>query len=188
MNTQRIVGIDEAGRGPWAGPVVAAAVILPEGFDLQILGDSKKLTKKQRQTAYHALCTQAEVHIGVVSATEIDRGSIKTATHHAMTQALEGFIDAPRHALVDGKDNFSFAIPSTSIVKGDAKEAVIGAASIIAKEFRDHLMELYHSLYPQYGFNRHKGYGTKFHQEQLARFGPCPIHRKSFAPIQRLLG
>lgn len=183
-----VAGIDEAGRGPWAGPVVAAAVILdmdrplPEGID-----DSKKLTESRREKLFEAVTGCAVSYgVGVASAEEIDRINIRQATHLAMSRALEALSlsgPPPVAALVDGNDPPAFAVPTRAIVDGDALSLSIAAASILAKVTRDRMMTALDALHPGYGFARHKGYGTAQHAEALLRLGPCPIHRTSFAPV-----
>ena len=180
-----VAGVDEAGRGPLAGPVVAAAVILPSRCKLPHLNDSKKLSASQRETLY-ALIQRAAVAIGVgiVDSLEIDRINIRQASFVAMRLALSHLIITPAHVLVDG-----FRLPEgpasqTGIVRGDGKSAHIAAASIIAKVTWDALMHHWDRHFPVYGFKRHKGYGTPEHLEALNRFGPTPIHRRSYAPVR----
>lgn len=184
--TKFVCGIDEAGRGPWAGPVVAAAVVLdprciPGGLD-----DSKKLTQAQRETLFAAVMATAKVGIGIADVERIDRDNILQATMWAMAQAMAA-IDGVALALVDGNRAPALPCPVQTIVEGDAKSLSIAAASIIAKVTRDRIMVGHDVTYPQYGFARHKGYGTPLHQEALQRHGPTPLHRRSFAPIAALL-
>jgi ribonuclease HII len=180
-----MAGIDEAGRGPLAGPVVAAAVILPFQYRLPGLNDSKQLTPSRRERLYAAIQRQAlSIGVGVISPDDIDRINIRQASFAAMRLALEGLLWAPDHVLVDG-----FAIPGwpgaqTAVVRGDARSASIAAASIVAKVTRDAIMRRYHREFPEYGFDRHKGYGTAEHLEVILHRGPCPIHRRSFAPLR----
>ena len=181
-----VCGIDEAGRGPWAGPVVAAAVVLdpksiPDGLD-----DSKKLTEAQREALFAPILASARVGIGIAEVERIDRDNILQATLWAMAQALEQ-IEGVTLALVDGNRAPDLPCPVATIVEGDAKSLSIAAASIIAKVTRDRIMVGHDATYPVYGFARHKGYGTALHQEALRRHGPTPLHRKSFAPIAALL-
>jgi ribonuclease HII len=185
--------VDEAGRGPLAGPVVAAAVVFPRawsatGFDerLRDLNDSKQLTEGQREEFFAVLMSLPEVRHGlsVVDASVIDRLNILQATHRAMNEALARLQPPPEHVLVDGRPVRSMAIPHTAIVKGDALSYSIAAASVIAKVTRDRLMLDYDRQFPGYGFAEHKGYGTPQHLAAIAQQGPCPIHRRSFAPFK----
>ena len=180
-----IAGIDEAGRGPLAGPVVAAAVILPEGFAHGHLHDSKKLTPARRASIYRELTTDPAVTwaVSAVSAEEVDRLNILRATHEAMRRAFGALSRRPDHALIDGLAVHPFPVPHTAIVEGDAISLSIAAASVVAKVTRDRLMEELDARYPAYGFSRHKGYATSHHLAILARDGPCPIHRYSFRPV-----
>jgi len=177
-----IAGVDEAGRGPLAGPLVAAACILPEGYKLRRIDDSKKLTSELRYTLYQDLILHPEIHfgVGVVEAAEIDSLNIHNATLEAMRRAIFRLSKTPQFLLVDGCHVPDCEIPSESIVDGDQKAQVIAAASILAKVTRDHIMIGYHDLYPEYGFHDHKGYGTKQHQDAIDAHGPTPIHRMSF--------
>ncbi len=181
-----VCGIDEAGRGPLAAPVYAAAVILPERFSLPGLDDSKKLSAKKREQLYDEICSQAAAWcVASASEDEIDELNILQATFLAMRRACEGLAVPAAYALVDGNRMPPLAIPGETIVKGDARSASIAAASILAKVSRDRYMEEMDALYPQYQFARHKGYGTKLHVELLRQYGPCPIHRRSF--LKKLL-
>lgn len=182
-----IAGIDEAGRGPWAGPVVAACVVLCRGFDRKILKDSKVLSATQRYRAYRKIIKQCSYGIGVVENTYIDRHGLLPATQQAMLQAFSALPEQPTLLKVDGRDKFQFPIPHVSIIKGDAKVAAISAASIVAKVWRDKLMKGYHQQYRSYGFNRHKGYGTARHQKALKKHGVCAIHRLSYKPVHLIL-
>ena len=184
-----IVGIDEAGRGPLAGPVVAAAVMLPAGFWHANLTDSKKLTVSQRETIYRELTSRDDVcwATSVSEPDEIDRINILRATHQAMRRAVTALAIQPQHALIDGLPVRPFPFPQTALVKGDAKSFSIAAASVIAKVTRDRIMLELDARYPAYGFARHKGYGTEFHLERLRIHGPSPIHRKTFAPVAKQL-
>lgn len=177
-----VCGIDEAGRGPWAGPVVAAAVVLNPDAIPPGLRDSKMLKEAQREALFDPIMASARVGIGIAEADRIDRDNILQATFWAMARALEQ-IDGVALALVDGNRAPKLPCPTQTIVKGDAKSLSIAAASIIAKVTRDRIMIAHDITYPQYGFARHKGYGTAFHSEALTRHGPSPLHRKSFAPI-----
>jgi len=192
-----LAGVDEAGRGPLAGPVVAAAVIFParwirEGLSTEWLGlnDSKQLSEKQRERYYELLTSSKEVSraIAIVDAPTIDRLNILQATHHAMNEALAQLPCQAEHALVDGLKVPSLRWPQTPIVKGDSLSYSIAAASVLAKVTRDRLMHAYDAEFPGYGFAVHKGYGTKQHLAAIARQGPCPIHRQSFAPIKQEQG
>lgn len=180
-----VAGIDEAGRGPLAGPVVAAAVILPDDFVLEGLTDSKKVGAKTRETFYAILTTATEVRWSSAEATveEIDRLNILRATHLAMARATDALPQKPDHALVDGLPVRGLPVDHTALVGGDSLSLSIAAASIIAKVTRDRLMTLLHEEYPQFGFDRHKGYGVKQHLEALRKHGPCPAHRRTFQPV-----
>jgi len=181
----RVAGIDEAGRGPLAGPVVAACVVLPPGFDLTGINDSKKLTARQRERADLRLRAEAFCFgVGVVDADVVDEINILRATHQAMRLAYAALSPLPDCVLIDGLPVRDFPCTGQrAIVKGDALSASIAAASIIAKVARDRLMCAYDLAYPEYGFAGHKGYGSEKHLEALRRYGPCPIHRRSFAPV-----
>ncbi len=185
---QVIAGIDEAGRGPLAGPVSAAAVVLPEGFAHELLDDSKKLTEKRREKLYEELTGREDVlwSLSYAEPEEIDAINILKATHAAMARAAQSLKKLPDYCLIDGLPVPAFPIQSEGIVKGDGKSLSIAAASIIAKVSRDRRMVEYAEKYPGYGFERHKGYGTKQHLEALRKLGPCPIHRRSFAPVSQL--
>ena len=176
-----ICGADEAGRGPLAGPVCAAAVILPEGTDLPGLNDSKKLTEKQREALF-PLIRERAVAYGVAFATveEIEQMNILRAALLAMDRAIAMLDPAPALALIDGNTARGISVPARSVVHGDARCAAIAAASVLAKVTRDRLMVELAERYPQYGFERHKGYGTKEHYAALEKYGPCPAHRPSF--------
>ena len=177
-----ICGVDEAGRGPLAGPVCAAAVILPPDLELEGLNDSKKLSEKRREALYPLICEQALAYgIAFASEQEIDELNILQATFLAMRRAVEQLGQKPDLALVDGNREPDFGdIPVRTIVKGDSRSANIAAASILAKVTRDRFMLEQDAVYPQYGFAVHKGYGTQKHYAALREFGPCPIHRRSF--------
>jgi ribonuclease HII len=184
-----VAGIDEAGRGPLAGPVSAAAVILPEGYECPMLDDSKKLSEKKREALYETLTQDAGVRwcLSFGEVEEIEKINILRATHAAMARAAKGLKQRPDFCLIDGLDVPKFPLPSRGIVKGDGLSLSIAAASIIAKVSRDRLMLKYAEEFPEYGFEKHKGYGTKKHLEALHRHGPCRIHRKTFQPIAQLL-
>lgn len=189
-----IAGIDEAGRGPWAGPVVAAAVV----FDLDRpaldgLNDSKQVAETAREALYDRITAEALAFgIGMASPAEIDDMNIRQATHLAMARALaaleSGSSVIPAAIIVDGDDAPALARPTRPIVRGDARSLSIAAASILAKVTRDRLMVALDREHPGYGFARHKGYGTAQHGQALAALGPCPIHRRSFAPVAAMLG
>ena len=177
----RICGVDEAGRGPLAGPVCAAAVILPRDLEIPGLNDSKKLTDKKRRELFEIIVSEAEAYgIGFASETEIDEINILQATFLAMERAVEQLTIRPDLALVDGNREPHFPLPVKTVVKGDSLSANIAAASILAKVTRDRLMEELEETYPQYGFAVHKGYGTKRHYEALTAYGPSPVHRMTF--------
>ena len=179
-----IAGVDEAGRGPLAGPVVAAAVILPNYYDLKGLDDSKKLTPKKRSQLFVEIQHQATaIGVGVVAAAEIDKTNILQATHQAMKMALGRLKPRPDQAVIDGHALPTQIIPNKGVIKGDQTIDVIKAASIIAKVTRDNMMEQYDIIFPAYGFRKHKGYGTREHMDKLRLNKACVIHRKSFKPV-----
>ncbi|MEY8352208.1 ribonuclease HII [Lachnospiraceae bacterium 54-53] len=176
-----VCGIDEAGRGPLAGPVVAGAVILPRGCEILFLNDSKKLSEKRREALFEEIREKAVAFgVGVTGADRIDEINILQATYEAMRQAVSRLGAEPEVLLNDAVTIPGIAIRQVPIIKGDAKSVSIAAASIMAKVTRDHMMEEYDKLFPEYGFARHKGYGTAAHIQALKEFGPCPIHRRSF--------
>lgn len=176
-----VCGIDEAGRGPLAGPVCAAAVILPRNLEIPGLDDSKKLSDKRRRELFPMIKEQAVAYgIGFADHREIDEINILQATFLAMKRALAAMEKAPDFALIDGNRETEFGLPVKAVVKGDSLSANIAAASVLAKVSRDDLMEAMANEYPQYGFEIHKGYGTKMHYEALRTYGPCPIHRMTF--------
>ncbi len=176
-----VCGIDEAGRGPLAGPVCAAAVVLSRDLEIEGLNDSKKLSDKRRRVLFDEITAQA-VTYGIAFATEqeIDEINILQATFLAMRRALAQLSIQPSIALIDGNRETDFGLPVRTIVKGDSLSANIAAASILAKVTRDDFMLEQAKLYPEYGFDIHKGYGTKAHYEALRKYGPCPIHRRTF--------
>jgi ribonuclease HII len=182
QGTRHVCGIDEAGRGPWAGPVVAAAVVLDPDRIPDGLNDSKKLTEAKRDELFEPIMRHAKVGIGIAEVERIDRDNILQATFWAMSEALRQ-IEGVALALVDGNRAPALPCAVRTIVEGDGRSLSIAAASIIAKVTRDRIMIGHDSTYPQYGFARHKGYGTALHQEALTRHGPSPLHRKSFAPV-----
>jgi ribonuclease HII len=182
-----IAGVDEAGRGPLAGPVVAAAVILPVRFRHKTLNDSKKLSPEQRAIICAELTVQAEIcwAVAVVETEEIDRINILRASHQAMRRAVAALVRIPDHVLIDGLPVRPFPIPQTALVGGDALSFSIAAASVIAKVTRDRIMVEMDQRHPGYEFAQHKGYGTELHLARLKQHGPCPIHRRSFLPVQQ---
>lgn len=189
----RIAGVDEAGRGPLAGPVVAAAAMLPAEWladglpkELEGLNDSKQLTEAQRERYFDYLtgCAAVRHTIATVESAVIDAINILQATHRAMRTALAQMQPPPQHVLVDGQPVGTLGFPETAIVKGDARSYSIAAASVLAKVTRDRLMLEYDRRWPVYGFAGHKGYGTAQHLAAIAQHGPCPIHRRSFAPLK----
>ena len=182
-----ICGVDEAGRGPLAGPVAAGAVILPKDCMILYLNDSKKLSEKRREELFLEIREKAVSYsVGIVGPERIDEINILQATYEAMCQAVSGLGVVPDLLLNDAVTIPELAIPQVPIIKGDAKSVSIAAASILAKVTRDHLMEEYDRQFPQYGFAKHKGYGTAAHVAALREFGPCPIHRRSF--LKNILG
>lgn len=184
-----IAGVDEAGRGALAGPVVAAAVILPEKFRHRRLNDSKQLGVELRDEIYLELVANLEIRwaVACVDSIEIDRINILRASHQAMRLAISALIDPPDHVLIDGLPVIPFPHPQTAIVDGDCISLSIAAASVIAKVTRDRMMRDFCCQFPQYCFGRHKGYGTELHLLKLHEFGPCPIHRRSFEPVAQPL-
>ncbi len=192
-NVTRVAGVDEAGRGPLAGPVVAAAAILPPRWaesglpaGLAGLNDSKQLTEIQREKFFEFItrCDEIEFGIATVDAGVIDEINILQATHRAMNDALAQLNPPPQHALVDGRPVKTMRVPQTAIVQGDARSYSIAAASVLAKVTRDRLMLGFHAQFPEYGFAEHKGYGTAKHLAAIQKFGACPIHRMTFAPLK----
>ena len=176
-----ICGIDEAGRGPLAGPVYAAAVILPQGLVIDGLNDSKKLSEKKRELLFDVIIKEAISYgIGIATEKEIDEINILQATYLAMKRACENLTVKADFALVDGNRMPPLAIPGETIVKGDGKSPSIAAASILAKVSRDRVMYDFDKIYPEYQFAKHKGYGTKIHTDAVLEHGPCPIHRLTF--------
>lgn len=187
-NRQLIAGVDEAGRGPLAGPVVAASVVLPEDFLLLGLNDSKQLTEKEREEFYLEIIKQAiSYHITILSNEEIDKMNILEATKKAMYGAIYGLNPQPEHVLVDAVALTDLSMPSDIIIKGDEKSVSIAAASILAKVTRDRLMQKIHEEFPMYEFNKNMGYGTKKHIESIHTYGVSPYHRKTFAPIRDII-
>src|SRR6202022_584309 len=185
----RIAGIDEAGRGALAGPVVAAAVVLPEKFCHRKLNDSKQLAPEWGEEIYHELISNSEIAwaVGIVDSLEIDQINILRATHKAMRAAIAALVAPPDHVLIDGLPVFPFPFPQTAIIDGDCYSLSIAAASVIAKVARDMMMRDFCYQFPQYCFSQHKGYCTELHLTKLHEFGPCPIHRRSFEPVAQPL-
>lgn len=183
-----IAGVDEVGRGPLVGPVVVAAVILNPGHRIDGLADSKALSDRRRRALSDEIWAHAlAVNVVEISAGEVDRLNILQATLEGMRQALSGLSIRPDHALIDGnRVPTGLSVPATAVIKGDQKKASISAASIVAKVRRDDWCMGYHNEYPDYGFDRHKGYPTPFHLECLRRLGPTPQHRRSFKPVAQL--
>lgn len=176
-----LCGVDEAGRGPLAGPIYAAAVILPRGLEIKGLNDSKKLSEKKREELFEVICEKAlDYAIASASVEEIEERNILGATMLAMNRAIAGLKTRPDLALIDGNRNKDIETPSRCVIKGDAACADIAAASILAKVSRDRVMLELAKEYPQYHFEQHKGYGTALHYEALREFGPSPVHRPSF--------
>lgn len=183
---EKVAGIDEAGRGPLAGPVVAACCLFLDDLDFDGINDSKLLSPKKREQLFHAITTNPSViyGVGIISHSVIDEINILQATHKAMHEAVEEMAEKPDYLLVDGLQ-LKHKIPSQKVIKGDRLSQTIMAAAIIAKETRDRIMLDYHQKYPEYGFDAHKGYGTKRHRQALMELGPTPIHRQSFNLIFR---
>lgn len=183
-NFRRIAGVDEAGRGPLAGPVVAAAVVLPYEIDLPNVRDSKQLSPSQRQACYEKICSVAtDISIGEVSAAEIDRTNILAASLKAMRKAVKQIEPLPDFLLIDGPWEVEIQLAQKALKRGDQLSISVAAASIVAKVHRDAIMDAYHQSYPDYNFAKNKGYGTKEHRLALARFGSCPVHRLTFRGV-----
>ncbi len=184
LGAERIAGIDEAGRGPLAGPVVAAAVILSHDDDIPGLNDSKLLSETVRDKLFPAIqATSRAVAVGIVPPELIDKINILEATKVAMIRAINELHAPPDYLLIDGPLSLDLDIPQIGIVKGDRKSVSIAAASIVAKVTRDRIMKELHRQYPMYGFDRHKGYGTEAHRRALVEYGPCPVHRLCFKGV-----
>jgi ribonuclease HII len=194
QNIRFLCGIDEAGRGALAGPVVAAAVMLPPGTEIAGVNDSKQLSAAERERLYPIITAQASgFGIGLADPAEIDRLNILQATFLAMKRAVDQLDTVPQYILVDGRDFPVFTyqssverLPGRAVIKGDGKSLSIAAASILAKVYRDRMMRGYHAQYPQFGFDRHKGYGTEQHRRIISEQGACPLHRRSF--IRKITG
>ena len=185
LGISTIAGIDEAGRGALAGPVVAAAVILPEKFRHRRLNDSKQLLPERREEIYEELIRNETIvwAVGIIDSVEIDAINILRASHKAMRVAISGLSLQPDHVLIDGLPVFPFPLPQTAIIDGDCYSLSIAAASVIAKVTRDTIMRDFCARFPEYCFSQHKGYGTELHLIKLHEHGPCPIHRRSFEPV-----
>lgn len=185
---RNIAGVDEAGRGPLAGPVVAAAVIFSVNVDIVGIDDSKKLSPEKREELFPQIQAEAIAYeVAIVSREVIDEINILQAARLAMKQAVEKLQPVPDLLLIDGNQKIGSSYDQWTIVKGDSKSLTIAAASILAKVTRDKIMEDYHKLYPQYEFNRHKGYGTKLHRSLIQEHGPCPIHRSTFKGVKEYI-
>ena len=179
-----VAGVDEAGRGPMAGPVVAAAVILPPELRLEWLNDSKQVTAPRRKKLFYEIMASAvAVGLGQADAAEIDEHNILEATRLAMMRATAELTPPPEFVVLDAVSLKGLKTPQEPVIKGDSKSASVAAASIIAKYSRDRMMLYYDELYPEYGFSKHKGYGTRAHMEALRKYGPCPIHRSTFKGV-----
>lgn len=184
----RIAGVDEAGRGPLAGPVVSAAVILPAEFMVDGVTDSKKLTPRRRDSMYDRIYAEAvSIGIGIVDAGEIDRINIFQAARLSMAIAVDNLAPVAMFLLIDGKFGIDYPTPQQPVIKGDSLSVSIAAASIVAKVTRDRLMDRYHDDYPDFGFDRHKGYPTRLHKAAIAAHGPCLIHRRTFKGVKEHL-
>lgn len=183
-----VAGIDEAGRGPLAGPVVAAAAVLPHDFSLEGLDDSKKLSRAKREQLYPLIRQQALTAVGVASVAEIDRLNILQATLLAMQRALRRLPREPDHLLIDGTIPLPLALSQQTLKKGDSRSLSIAAASVVAKVVRDRIMHSFDRHYPGYGFAQHKGYGTRQHRRSIQVLGPSPQHRRTFAGVSEWLG
>ena len=184
----RIAGIDEAGRGPLAGPVVASAVVMPAGKTIKGLRDAKKVPEAERESLFDDILDCClDIGVGIVDAVEIDKINILRATKHAMEKAIRALSTEPDLLLIDAVKLPQVHIKQICPIRGESVSASIAAASIVAKVTRDRLMQQYHEIYPEYGFKKHKGYCTKEHMEKLLSYGPCPIHRKTFEKVMSLM-
>lgn len=187
LGKKYIIGLDEAGRGPMAGPLVVGAVIFPQGFYHDDINDSKQLSEKKRESLYELIIQEALAYqIEIIDVEEVDRLNVYQASKQGMLRAIEHIKIKPDYALTDAMP-LGESIEHQSIIKGDAKSISIAAASILAKVTRDRIMKDYDTIYPQYGFAKHKGYPTKAHKETLKEYGVTPIHRRSFQPVQEVL-
>lgn len=190
IHEEQVCGIDEVGSGPWAGPIVACALMFPKSIQLPGLKDSKQLSEQQREEFYKILHEQAAYGIGVAEVEEVDSMGLLKANNTAFQRALKQLAEkgyTPSFLLVDGRDKLSLPHPHKTVIKGDEKIRIVACASIVAKVYRDRLMKELAKKYPEYGFENHKGYGTDQHQQALRKHGACTIHRKSFAPVHNLL-
>ena len=183
----RIAGVDEAGRGPLAGPVVAAAVILPTDYIIDGIKDSKKCTPRKRRALYEHICARAEVGVGIVDHTVIDEINIYQASRLAMKYAVLDLLEPPQYILIDGPLTLELSIAQQGIIRGDSTCSSIAAASIVAKVTRDELMMKLHQQFPHYAFDKHKGYPTREHVARLEQYGVSSVHRISYRPVQRVL-
>lgn len=182
-----VAGIDEAGRGPWAGPLVAAAVILPSNARLPGLNDSKKLSENKRIKLFDLIVKKGIVGTGIIDQNYIDKHGLTKALNVAYKRAIQGLSRHPKYVLIDGIGKYSLNVPYETVKKGDTKVRIIAAASIIAKVVRDTIMDSYALKYPKYGFDSHKGYGTRQHHQNLLKYGVCKLHRLSYAPVKKVL-
>ncbi len=183
-----IAGVDEAGRGPLAGPVVSAAVILPRNFSCEGINDSKKLSEKKRNELFPLIKKQAiAFSTGISSHREIDQINILQASLLSMKRAVENLSTSPDFILIDGKFTLDMETDQAALIKGDSKSISIAAASIIAKVTRDTIMKALHNIYPEYNFIQHKGYPTKAHKEAILQHGPCPVHRRTFKGVKEII-
>ncbi|MDO8520317.1 MAG: ribonuclease HII [Deltaproteobacteria bacterium] len=182
-----VAGLDEAGRGAWAGPVVAAAVVFKPGTFIPGIDDSKKIIPKKREVLFDIICREALCYaVGAISPAQIDEQNILNASLAAMREAVAGLSQKPDYLLIDGNRGIGVNIPQKLLVRGDGRSMTIGAASILAKVTRDRLMREMEKEFPRFTFSKHKGYGTGAHQEELKKYGILPVHRKSFEPIRLL--
>lgn len=186
LGFQRVAGVDEVGLGPWAGPVFASAVILKETRFRHRVDDSKALTPLGRTRAFWEILSKGWVGVGIVPAGEVDSIGVREAARRAFRQALEALPKPPDAVLVDGPVRIGVDLETRNIIRGDQKSLSIAAASIVAKVLRDRMMGALEEIFPGYGFDRHKGYGTAFHRRALKELGPSPLHRMSFKPLQSL--
>lgn len=182
-----IAGLDEAGRGPWAGPLVAAAVIFPGPVRLPGLDDSKKLTEIKRIKLFAKIIRKSDFGVGIVPNTYIDKYGLTKALNKAYKKALEDLPRQPKYVLIDGIGKYNLNLNYETIKHGDSKVRVIAAASIVAKVVRDTIMDSYSLTYKKYGFDKHKGYGTRQHHQNLIKYGVCKLHRKSYRPVKAVL-
>jgi len=182
-----IAGVDEAGRGPWAGPLVSAAVILPSKVRLPGLNDSKKLSPLRREDLFATILKKAYVGVGIVSSESLDKLGLTKALNMSYQRAILRLSRQPNYVLIDGIGKYELPYEYSTVIKGDLKVRCIAAASIVAKVVRDFIMEMFDRKYPEYGFGKHKGYGTRHHRENLLKYGCCQIHRRSFKPINEFI-